>query len=378
VRTRAVRTFPAAVALALALAPVMPVAARAGAEPVLRFRGPRPERVWSMTGPARVVLDFPAGTSGAVAAEGGPGPAALQVRRSEFRDLDGVHPRIVVVLAGPAPFWVSWKDSQGALNLASQPARQPALSVATAARTAVRPSAPGSPHPGASRPAAPSAARAAASKGPGRAALHAPTRNPRPAVRQALARRDAAVAAALLDSCAAGIPADTAAVLFERLALLEAGLRAAPARVEAHARRALQLGAESVGLDLCLGRALDRTGRSEEAARWFRRATQITADPEAADPDRRAAFFLWADALYRHGDSEESLGAYAEAMHAYPAAPECPWALHQSVKLAQRLGRTQEAAQLLRQLQERHPADYWTAQARARMAPAAAPRSAAR
>jgi hypothetical protein len=384
----------AAAALAVVALAVPSGPARAG-ETALSFRGPRPERVWSMTAPARVVLDFPAAPAGHAVPEVTAGPGAREVRRSEYRDLDGMHARVVVVLDSQVPYWVTWKDSQGALNLSGHgaPASQPGpgadstpprvcgakparqVQVGVAARLpAPRMVATASP---ASRARGARDGSTGPGPGHGAAALKLP-KNPRLAVRQALARRDAPAAAAVLDSCAGAIPADTAATLYARLALLEMETRAAAPQMEAHARRALQLGAESVRLDLCLGRALDRGGNPGEAGRWFRRATQITADPESNDPDRRAAFFLWADALYRHGDSEESLGAYAEAMHAYPTAPECPWALYQSAKLALRLGRTQEAAHLLQDLQARYPQDYWTAQARARMGTPAAPRSAAK
>ncbi|HVP37964.1 MAG TPA: hypothetical protein VMS93_02155, partial [Candidatus Saccharimonadales bacterium] len=231
--------------------------------------------------------------------------------------------------------------------------------------------------PPAHRPAAPAAHPAVEAGGP----VAAPARSAGALledVRRALKRRDAAAAAALLDSCSARLPADSGAAALERLALLEASLKLPPARVEGHARRALQLGAESVHLDLCLGRSLDRLGRGEEAGRWYRRATQITADPEGVDPDRRSAYFLWADALYRRSAAEDALAAYAEALRAYPAAAECPWALYQSAKLEQRLGRSADAVAHVRELTARFPDDYWTAQARARLAGLPAPRLATR
>ncbi|HVP39319.1 MAG TPA: hypothetical protein VMS93_09075, partial [Candidatus Saccharimonadales bacterium] len=90
---------------------------RAGV-PALVFRGPRPERVWALSAPPRVVLDFPAGAAG-----GAPqltlGAAGRQVRGGAFRDLEGSHPRVVVTLAQSAPYWVRWDGSEGTLYVAA-------------------------------------------------------------------------------------------------------------------------------------------------------------------------------------------------------------------------------------------------------------------
>ncbi|MBI5837334.1 MAG: tetratricopeptide repeat protein [Candidatus Eisenbacteria bacterium] len=357
-----------ALACAAALCGPAPSARAGGGDAVLRFRGPRPQKVWELGSPPRVVLDFPADAK--VEAD----PGANRLRRAQVRDLDGAHPRLILELPRSAPYWVSWRDSAGVLLLAGGPAPAPA----TPASSVAGPRSGAAPATARGRSAGPAAIRAPApppkSGVAGRRAHDTRTvtsRAPDAPVRTALARGDAVAAAAALDSCARFLSADSAAALYARLALLEWALHAAPDGVEGHARRALQLGAESVSLDLLLGRVLDRTGRTDEAARWYRRATQITPDPESKDDARRTAYFQWADAQYRLAGPEDALAAYVEAMAAYPAAPERPWSLHQCAKLETRLGRAQAAAARLQELETHHPDDYWTAQARARAGSAA-------
>ena len=89
--------------------------------------------------------------------------------------------------------------------------------------------------------------------------------------------------------------------------------------------------------------------------------------------DRRTAYYLWADALYRIGRSaEDAYAAYTEAAAAYPDGPETPWGLYQARKLAARMGRTAEAARLGAELESRFPDDTWTLRARSRLGPAVA------
>lgn len=376
---KTVRTAPlaAALAVAFALGSAPPATAEArSADPVIRISGdttyvvvraPRPTRVFEMDAPHRVVVDFPGepmeGYGPVMRTCPAHAPGLIAVRRGQVKDGEWPHARLSVVLEHRAAYDSRWSDSTLTLALVPGDPRFTTPRV-TAPASPARPGAPRSAAPRPSAPA-PQATR---------------PQDPLLAAARALEHGDAAGASQALKACPSDAPAGRVAPLYARLALLEGAQRLDPASVEAHAREALQLGTESVRLDLCLGRALDRQKRWDEAARWFRRATQITADPARTDFDRRSAFFLWADAVYRIGRSaEDARAAYDEALDAYPSAPEAPWALYQSSKLSRRLGHADEARRRADELATRFPNDYWTAQSKARFGePSAALGNAAR
>ena len=105
-------------------------------------------------------------------------------------------------------------------------------------------------------------------------------------------------------------------------------------------------------------------GRREEAARWYRRATQLPETVPGPSQERCPARFLWADALYRAGRAGEAREAYDEALGTCPIAPERSWALFQSAKLARRAGDEAAARARVAELLARHPGDYWAQRAR--------------
>lgn len=374
---------------------------------VVEIRGPRPSRVSRTTTPDRLVLDFP-------------GPAmdgynyyprtrsleftrVIALRRGQFDDEHGTHARLTLVLAKPLKYRMVWAQTAGTLYLvAGNRDEAPQFAGIQPPNEASRQSAPttmkgasqdpGAPHaprelrsrtpnagdeedaPSAAHPAAPAkpepAGKAALREGSQRAERK-PGKTAQPTlqlVASALKKGDIEAASNALDALTSIQPAENLAPLFAQLALRESESRRDPARVERHAREALVAGFEDVKLDLAMGRAIDRQMRPGEAGRWFRRATQIGTDPDRTDDSRRAAYFLWADALYRTGrPADEVLAAYEEAMEAYASAPETAWGLYQRSKLQLRMRHEGEARALLAELVGRFPDDHWTSQARARL-----------
>ncbi len=379
---------------------------------VVEVRGPKPFRISRTRTPDRLVLDFP-------------GPAmdgygyyprtksldfanVVALRRGQFDDDHGTHARLTLVLAKPLQYRLVWSETAGTIYLAGGNTKDdPTAAEAGAPTTASRKATPSermaahkdanTPHAprerrstppnGGDEQSAPRAAHPAGSAQPdraGKAALRPDSqrtakaaKEPTPAatlsgVAASLKKNDLESANAALNQLRSQQTGEKLAPLFAQLALKETERKIDPARVERHAREALVAGYEDVKLDLSMGRALDRQKRAAEAGRWFRRATQIGTDPGRTDDNRRMAYFLWADALYRTGrPADEVLAAYEEAMEAYASAPETAWGLYQRSKLQMRLGHEAGARALAADLVRRFPSDYWASQARERLGPLA-------
>jgi tetratricopeptide (TPR) repeat protein len=364
------RMLPAALVcagLTAGLAPraatARPICYRTSDRIVFKVEGPRPSRIWRLEGPFRLVVDFPGrpmpGYQEFPRTETGTVEGLIAMRRGLVQDDGQLHSRLTLVFVKPPVFTSAWQDSVLTLNV--RPMDTTLAALAGPAAPAAKVSAHGR------KPAA--KIRNALNETPAARQLRVLDR-----VRDALAHANPEAAALAL----LALPADAveAAPLYARLALMEAAMKRSSDLVEEHAREALRRGTENVPLDLCLARALDREGKSQDATSWFRRATQIRADADRTDADRRTAYFLWADGLYRESRTEDALSAYQEAIDSYPQAPECPWGLYQIVKLQQRLGRLDEARATCARLLRDFSGDYWATQARSRFVPVLAAREA--